>query len=102
MTLEQVGARFGLTRERIRQLQEHAIEEMRERIRQLDSAWRRKKECSVKLQAVPCAVLLSTGSLLERVLNTMNLNLFRKVGVEILMASAASRQARPCQGCGWQ
>ena len=30
MTLEQVGARFGLTRERIRQLQEHAIEEMRE------------------------------------------------------------------------
>ena len=40
-TLEQVAEHFGITRERIRQIQEHALERMRERIEKRDPLSRR-------------------------------------------------------------
>jgi len=40
-TLEEVGEHFGITRERIRQIQKDALEEMRERIEKRDSLSKR-------------------------------------------------------------
>jgi RNA polymerase primary sigma factor len=40
-TLDEVAERFGITRERIRQIQEHALEKMRERIEKRDPLSRR-------------------------------------------------------------
>jgi RNA polymerase primary sigma factor len=40
-TLEQIGENFGITRERIRQIQQEALEKMRERIEKRDPLYRR-------------------------------------------------------------
>jgi RNA polymerase primary sigma factor len=52
MTLDAVADCFGLTRERIRQLQEHALDEIREKIELRDSARKRQTARPAALQEI--------------------------------------------------